>query len=234
MINRCNRIKNFKKKNSLQVTIYTYKIIQLNIHILKLLQVVPYYTLIKNIHYKIRPGLTIYQVKKLESIFIEIILPKKSNIIVGSIYKRLSMNICTFNDHYVNLLLENLSKEQNKKIILIWDFNINLLRFNSLQYINEFIDNITSSSLQLQILQPTRIHKNPKTLVDNIFCNIPNFKIKNAVSGNITTTLSDFFQQFFLIPDLFSHSPPPKYNIMNHDWKNFNGQEFLEDFKKTQ
>ena len=80
---------------------------------------VPYYTLIKNIHYKIRPGLTIYQVKKLESIFIEIILPKKSNIIVGSIYKRLSMNICTFNDHYVNLLLENLSKEQNKKIILI-------------------------------------------------------------------------------------------------------------------
>ena len=43
------------------------------------------------------------------------------------------------------------------------DFNINLLNFNSLQHINEFIDNITSSSLQPQILQPTTIHKNHKT-----------------------------------------------------------------------
>ena len=68
-----------------------------------------------------------------------------------------------FSDHYLNPLLENLSKEQNKKIILMGDFNINLLSFNSLQHINEFIDNITSSSLQPQILQPTTIHKNHKT-----------------------------------------------------------------------
>ena len=33
--------------------------------------------------YKICSDLTIYKAKKLESIFIEIILPKKSNIIVG-------------------------------------------------------------------------------------------------------------------------------------------------------
>ena len=79
----------------------------------------------------------------------------------------------------------------------------------------------------------TRIHKNHETLTDNSFCNIPNFEIKNSVSGNSTTILSDHLPQFFLIPDFFSNSPLSKYNIMNHNWKNFNSQEYLEDFNKT-
>ena len=91
----------------------------------------PYYTLIKNIHYKIRPGLTIYQVKKLESIFIEIILPKKSNIIVECICKHPLIDIYTFNDHCVNLLFENLSKDQNKKIFLMTEFHIDFLSFDT-------------------------------------------------------------------------------------------------------
>ena len=80
----------------------------------------------------------------------KIILPKKSNIIVGCIYKHPSMDICTFNDHYVNPLLENLSKKQNKKMFLMGGFNIDLLSFDTSQHINEFIDNITSLSLQPQ------------------------------------------------------------------------------------
>ena len=136
---------------------------------------------------------------------------------MGYIYKHPSMDMCTFTDHYVNPLLENLSKEQNKKIFLMGDFNIDLLTFDTSQLINDFIDSITSSSLQIQILQPTRIHKSHKTLINNIFYNIPNFEIKNSVSGNITTTLSDHLAQFFLMPNFFSNSPPSKYNIMTHD-----------------
>ena len=37
--------------------------------------------------YKTRPDLAIYKPKKLESIFVEVVLPKKSNLIVGCIYK---------------------------------------------------------------------------------------------------------------------------------------------------
>ena len=37
--------------------------------------------------YKTHPDLTIYKRKKLESIFVEVFLPKKSNLIVGSICK---------------------------------------------------------------------------------------------------------------------------------------------------
>ena len=127
------------------------------------------------------------------------------------------MDICTFNDHYLNPLLEKLSKEQNKKIFLIGDFNIDLLNFENSEYINQFIDDITSASLQPQILQPSRIFKNSKTLIDNIFCNIPHTQIKNAISGNITSTLSDHLPQFFFLPDFFSNSSPSKYNVMTHD-----------------
>ena len=67
--------------------------------------------------YKTRPDPAIYKPKKLESIFVEIVLPKKSNLIVGCIYKHPCTDICTFNDHYLNLMLDNLSKEANKTII---------------------------------------------------------------------------------------------------------------------
>lgn len=58
------------------------------------------------------------------------------------------------------------------------NFNTDLLSFDTAQDINEFIDNSTLSSLQPQILQPTRRYKNHKTLIDDIFCNIPNFETK--------------------------------------------------------
>ena len=60
----------------------------------------------------------IYKSCHLESIFIEIILTKKTNIITGCIYRHPSMNICTFNDHYLNPLLKKLSKENDKKNVL--------------------------------------------------------------------------------------------------------------------
>ena len=75
--------------------------------------------------------------------------------------------------------------------------------------------------------------KNIKLLFIIFFCNIPNFEIKNSVSGNITTPLSDDLSQFFLILDFFSNSSPSKYNTMTHYLKNFNSQEFLECFNKT-
>ena len=69
--------------------------------------------------YKTHPDLAIYKPKKL---FVEVVLPKKSNLIIGCIYKHPCMDICTFNDHYLNLLLDNLSKESNETIDLLGDF----------------------------------------------------------------------------------------------------------------
>ena len=157
--------------------------------------------------------------------FVEVVLPKNSNLIVGCIYRHPCMNICTLNGHYLNPLLDNLFKEANKTIVLPGDFNIELLNLIHL-------DDLASHSLESQILLPTRIANNSKTLNDNIFCNIPHPLLKSAMSGNISSSISDHLPQFYTLPEFFSNSPPTKYNIISHDWEKFNNQSFLEGFEK--
>ena len=97
--------------------------------------------------YKTRPDLAMYKPKKLESIFV-VILPEKSNLIVGCIYKRPCVDICTFNDHYLNPLLDNLSQEASKTIALLGDFNIDLLYFDTSEHVSTFLDDPASNLLQ--------------------------------------------------------------------------------------
>ena len=78
------------------------------------------------------------------------------------------MDIGTFNDHYFNSTLDNLSKESNKRIVLVGDFIIDLFNFDTSEHVSTFLDDLPSNSLQPQILLPTRISNN-KTLIDNIF-----------------------------------------------------------------
>ena len=80
----------------------------------------------------------------MESTFIEIVNPRKSNIIVGVIYRHPSMDLADFNCNYLNKLLENISKEQ-KSIFLLGDFNVNLLNYNENNEINEFLDYLASN-----------------------------------------------------------------------------------------
>ena len=104
----------------------------------------------------------------MESTFIEIVNRKNSNIIVGVIYRHLTMDLTDFNYNYFNKLLESISKEQ-KSIFLLGDFNVNLLNYNEHNQTNEFLDSIASNSFIPLILQPTRINSHSNALIDNIF-----------------------------------------------------------------
>ena len=115
-----------------------------------------------HLSYKCRNDLNIYKKNELESTFIEIVNPKKSNIIVGVIYRHPSMDLTDFNCNYLNKLLENISKEQ-KSIFLLGDFNVNLLNYNEHNQTNEFLDSLASNSFISLILQPTRITSHSTT-----------------------------------------------------------------------
>ena len=80
-------------------------------------------------------------------------------------------NICTFNDHHVKPLLDNISKKASKIIVLLGDLNIDLSNFDTSEHFSTFLDDLASNSLQPQIRLPTKISNNSKTLIDNIFCN---------------------------------------------------------------
>ena len=173
----------------------------------------------------------IYSPSELESIFIEIILPKKSNLVIGCVYRHPSMSIDNFNKNFLTPLLEKLSKEPNKTIFLLGDFNIDLLKFDSCNNTKSFIDELSSNFLLPQILLPTRISRNSKTLIDNIFCNIPKFN-GDAITANLTSTLSDHLPQLYILPRFFSNSQSnPKSNVFVHNWKGFDKNSFIQDFQ---
>ena len=108
------------------------------------------------------------------SIFVQDILPRKSNLIVGYIYWHPCMDRCTFNDHYLTPLLTKLPKEANKTIILPGNSNIHLLSFDKSKLVITFYDCLASNSLKTETLLSTRISNNSKTQTDNIFCSTPN------------------------------------------------------------
>ena len=65
-----------------------------------------------HLSYKPRLDLNIYKSNELESTFIEILNPKKSNIIISCIYKHSSMDLNDFNTNYLSNLLDKVSREQ--------------------------------------------------------------------------------------------------------------------------
>ena len=102
-----------------------------------------------HLSYKCCSDLNIYIKNELESTFIKIVNPRKSNIIVGVINRLPFMDLADFNCNYLNKLLENTSKEQ-KSIFLLGDFNVNLLNYNEHNETNEFLDLLPPTYLYLQ------------------------------------------------------------------------------------
>ena len=114
-----------------------------------------------------------------ESTFLEIVLPGKKNLIIGCIYRHPSSNLTVdqFNNDYIEPLLQKISAE-NKICSIMGDFNVDLLKTNTLSDANQFFNTLSSNFFTPYILQPTRPIS--KTLI-GIFLNSIDFI---AHSGN--------------------------------------------------
>lgn len=87
-------------------------------------------------------------------------------------------------------LLEIIDKiaARNTNLILLGDFNIDLIKVNSHNKTNAFIEEFFSRGLSPLITKPTRITDYSATLIDHIHTNINN---KNVIPGIIITDVSD-------------------------------------------
>ena len=111
--------------------------------------------------YKHWNDLCIYKAIELESSFIEISNPKRSNLIIGHIYRHPNMDLDEFNDNYLNILLD--------KILVTLR-----LTFRNMISIPKQINSWTSflHMFLLYIVQPTTISTTSRNPIDNIFSNI--------------------------------------------------------------
>ena len=95
-----------------------------------------------------------------------------------------------FQNLFLKSLTNKLNKESYKEIILLGDYNIDLIKTNSNNNAFEFLDVIYSSHLIPHITSPSRLTSRSHTLIDNIMSNVIT---KDAISGNIINAISDQF-----------------------------------------
>ena len=81
--------------------------------------------------------------KQLESTFIEVV-QNKERIIIGCLYRHPSMELSEFNNHYLSNLLDKLSGE-NKTVVLLGDFNADLLKYDKDCNVSDFLNTMYSN-----------------------------------------------------------------------------------------
>ena len=166
-----------------------------------------------------------YKSKHLESFFIEVINQQKKNIILECVYRHPCMEVNEFNNDHFSYLIENFLGEKIKNIILMGDFNVDLLKYKVDSNTADFLDLVHSSSLVPQITTPTRPRS--KTLTDSIFTT---GNTEDIISRNILTTISDHLAQFILYP-IEQFKCDNRMDIYKRSFKNFKPQDFQRDLE---
>jgi hypothetical protein len=149
------------------------------------------------------------------------ITKNRKGVIVGCIYRHPGMSVDVFNNEYLTPIL-NKASIGNKTLILMEDFNIDLMRSDTNTEYSKFLDIISSHSLLPHIIHPTRVSTHSHTLIDNIFCSTDQ---QDTMSGNILTNISDHLTQFLILKNWNHRDSHPTRN--NRDWSRFNEKYFL-------
>ena len=149
----------------------------------------------QNLKYKVRGDLNIYIKSLIESTFIEIMNTKQKNMIIGCIYKHPKQGTHDFNENYTLPLMDKLSREKTY-ILIMGDFNINLLNYSNDKDTTIFLDRMFSNSFSPLITLPTRVSNNSETLLDNIFYKKP--LNNDMIAGNLCFVISNHFIQFLV------------------------------------
>ena len=136
------------------------------------------------------------------------------------------MDATEFNNNFLNSLLKKINQEQ-KKVFLLGDFNVDLMHYNEHKPTNEFLDSLTSNSYLLDIIQTSRHASHSRTLIDNIFSNVIS---KDIICSNTTATISDHLPQFLISPSTFVNPPSNISNVSKRDWSKFDQENFILDY----
>ncbi len=112
----------------------------------------------------------------------------------GLVYRHPNGGLGNF-QNYINSAIDKIHR-QNKQCIVMGDFNLDLLKFESHAGTDDVMNNLGTHFFQPHILQPTRITNHSGTLIDNIFCN---FLEHFTISCNIVYDVTDHLPNFLII-----------------------------------
>ena len=120
----------------------------------------------------------------------------KENVICGIFYRQ--HNSPEIFQSYFDETIEKLAPS-GKHIVIMGDFNIDLLKCASSSYSHDFLSSLQSYFLFPSIDKPTRVCSTSATLIDNIFVNNPD---QVVACGNIISDISDHVSQFCILKSI--------------------------------
>lgn len=97
----------------------------------------------------------------------------------------------------------NIINAEKKKSTIMGDFNIDLLKYNSHDKTNDYVDNLFTQGFLPLITKPTRVTSISATLIDHIYTNDI---CKTSTSGIILTDIADHFGIFYCVLGKPTHS----------------------------
>ena len=130
-----------------------------------------------------------------EAMFIELSKDEtglNKNVVIGLIYRPPNQDIKIFNELISEKL--NMTKNENKLLYVMGDFNIDILKHDDHLATSEFLETLYSYVLFPLISKPTRIAKETATLIDNIFSS--DFANESSLNGLLFTDISDHLPIF--------------------------------------
>ena len=139
-----------------------------------------------------------------DSLFVEIQLnssetQRSGKVVLGNIYRPPRDNINNYST-FTNDIDRTLSFFENTaNVVLLGDFNIDLMKLNEKDHINTFFDTLLSSGFLPKITLPTRITPRSRTLIDNCFVKSL-FGVSDITSGILQQNVSDH-QPYFVCFD---------------------------------
>ena len=121
-----------------------------------------------------------------QALWAEITFENKKNVICGILCRQ--HNSPERFQLYFDEIIEKFASS-GKDIVIMSDFNIDLLKCESSKYSHDFLSSL-QSYLTPANEKPTRVRSTSATLIDNIFINNPD---KVVACGNLNSDISDHF-----------------------------------------
>ena len=144
-----------------------------------------------------------------QSLWIEIPFVKTKSVICGVLYRQ--HNSPNRFQQYFDETIEKFTSS-GKHVVIMGDFNIDLLKCDSSSYSHNFISSLQSCYLIPTIDKPTRVRSSSATLIDNIFINNPE---QVVTCGNIVSDISDHFSQFCVLKSVKDKVEVNKFKVRN-------------------
>ena len=149
--------------------------------------------LLESLSYKVRDDFAVNS-SAIECLCVEVFNKTSKSILSNLAFRPPNGDPNELENHFNNIL----SKQEitNKELVLVRDFNINVLDFNESQMVQNFVNLMFRRSLISTINKTTRVTKNTATAIDHIITNsVINAEFK---TGIIKTDISNHLPIFFI------------------------------------